>query len=404
MSGVVVTGMGLISTAGAGIGDFWNTLVKGETTYREMNDYKNNSNYRSCVGARIAGNSWEKYLNISADGQYGKASKYVIYAVLSALKDAGLSSDDLPPERTALIIGTTMGEIQAEERISELEHEKGTGSIPEDLLASYRTDNITAAVMKTLRISGPQYTVPAACAAGNYAVAMGRDLLEWGCADLAIVGGVDVFSRVAFTGFQRLLSLSPDVCRPFSRHRKGLVVGEGCGVLILEKYASAGSRRAGIRGEIIGVGLTSDRYHMTTPHPAGDGAVRSMRKALRDADLSPGDIDYISAHGTGTPANDRIEAGALGSVFGRDSIPPVSSIKSMLGHAMGAASALELIASLQMMEHGVMLPTMNYIGPDPDCPIDCVPNRTRPAKLDCVLSNSFGFGGQNSSIIIRRCN
>jgi 3-oxoacyl-[acyl-carrier-protein] synthase II len=185
-------------------------------------------------------------------------------------------------------------------------------------------------------------------------------------------------------------------------NRKGLVVGEGCGMIIMESFDAARARGAKIWGEVIGVGLSTDCYHMTSPHPAGEGAIAAMKNALNDAQIAAESIDYISAHGTGTPTNDKVETKALASVFGVDRIPPASSIKSMLGHAMGAASILEAIACLLMLEKQTILPTANYLEPDNDCRLDCVPNKPRKAKLNCVMSNAYAFGGQNSTIVIKR--
>lgn len=399
---VVITGMGVISTAGYDLDSFWNTLYNGKVTYGKMDDYKDNKNYRINIGARIKDTAWYSQLTESFDSSMGMASNYAVFCTNKALENAGLDMTMLPSGRTTVSIGTTMGEVQVEEKISELRKQMPINEIPHKLLKQYSTDNIGKNVQKAIKAKGTNYNVPTACAAGNYSITLASKLIESGQIDVAVAGGVDVFSRVAFTGFQRLLSLAPDFCRPFDKNRKGLVVGEGCGIFILESADFARARGAKAIGEILGSGLTSDRYHMTAPHPEGDGAVRAMNIALKEAQLSLEDIDYISAHATGTPINDKIEVKAMEKVFGINKIPPTSSIKSMLGHAMGAASALELIASLQMMERGVILPTVNYVEKDPQCSIDCVPNSPRASKLNYALSNSFAFGGQVSSLIVKR--
>lgn len=402
MISTVVTGMGVVSTAGFDLETFWDTLEAGRITYGEVDDFKNNSNYRITIGAVINDMSWNGNVPEDIKKHFGKASNYAVSTVGRAMENAGLKAEYLPKGRTAIVFGTTMGEIQVEEQITRLKSAGGLASVPDTLFSQYRSDNISLAVNQAFGISGPVYTVSAACAAGNYAIGLGKRLIEWGNADVAIVGGVDVFSQVAFTGFQRLLSLAPDVCRPFDLNRKGLVVGEGCGVLILEREGWRRAQEAYTCGRVIGVGLASDRYHMTSPHPDGDGAARAIRQSLNEAGLRPGQIDYISAHGTGTKANDRIEIKALAEVFGFNRIPPASSIKSMLGHTMGAASALELIASFLMLKKSVMLPTVNYETPDPECAIDCIPNEARKREMRFILSNSFAFGGQTSSIIISK--
>jgi len=402
MDGTVITGMGVISSAGTNLDDFWNTLESGTITYKEIEEYKEDKNYRTKIGARIEDKIWQCIIPNEYKLKYGRASQYCISAAASAIENANINLKDLSRLRVGVVISTTMGEIQVEEQLSVIKQREGSDRIPQELLSQYRTDNIVSALTNAFNISGPTHMVPAACAGGNFAVGFGKRLLEWDEADIVIAGGVDVFSRVAFTGFQRLLSLAPDMCRPFDKERKGLVLGEGSGIIIMEKTSSAKARKAKILGELIGVGLTSDRFHMTAPHPQGDGALRAMDGAIKEADIFPEDIDYISAHGTGTAANDKVEVKALEEIFGIGKVPPLSSIKSMIGHPMGAAGAIELIASLQMMENNTMIPTVNYSIPDPDCDIDCVPNVSRKANLDCVLSNSFGFGGQSSSIIIKR--
>lgn len=402
MGDIVLTGMGVVSTAGHTLEIFWDNLLRGHVTYKPLEEFTNNSNYRYCVGSKIEDMSWRDRVEKEYLNTYGRVSSYAISAASSAILDAGLTTEDIKSARIAVCIGTTMGEINAEERITELKYSKDFVDIDRVLLDSYNTENIGNAVRKALGLCGPVYVVPTACAAGNYAFALGKRLIEWEYADIAIVGGVDTFSRIAFTGFQRLLSLSPDLCRPFDKNRKGLIVGEGCGIVVLEKESTATARKARILGRLLGVGLTSDRYHMTAPHPEGDGAIRAMKRALEEAGLLSSDIDYISAHGTGTSVNDRIEVKAMEQVFGEDSIPVVSSIKSMLGHAMGAASALELIASIQMMHNDKILPTVNHVETDSELSIDCVPNIARDASIEFVMSNSFAFGGQVSSIVVKK--
>lgn len=402
MNGIAITGMGVISSAGTNLEDFWKTLESGTITYKEIKEFREDKNYRIKIGARIEDDVWQARIPNEYKRTYGRASQYCISAAASAIENADINLKELSKLRVAVVISTTMGEIQVEEQLSVIQQREGMDKIPQELLTQYRTDHIVSALTNVFHISGPVYMVPAACAGANFAIGLGRRLIEWDEADLVITGGVDVFSRVAFTGFQRLLALTPDLCRPFDKNRKGLVLGEGCGIVILERTRSAKARKAKIWGELAGVGLTSDRFHMTAPHPQGDGAIRAINQAIKEADISPNDIDYILAHGTGTAANDKVEVKALETIFGSRKIPPLSSIKSMIGHPMGAAGAIGLIASLQMMGNNTMLPTVNYSTPDPDCDIDCVPNISRKANLDCILCNSFGFGGQSSSILIKK--
>lgn len=402
MENIVVTGMGVVSTAGNNLKTFWDSLASGTITYGVIEEFRNDKNYRIKIGAQIKDRTWERECVKNLNGNYGLASKYAVSAVDSALLDAGLTTSDLPDGRTAVCIGTTMGEIAVEETISAVRHRDGLDNVPPNLFSQYNTDLIGGATREYLKASGPTYIIPTACAAGNYAIALGMQLLDWRKADIAIVGGVDVFSRVAFVGFQRLLSLAPELCQPFDQKRKGLVLGEGCGILILEKRSNAVKRAARIYGEVSSTGLCSDSHHMTAPHPQGKGAIKAITKAIVDAKIAISDIDYVSAHGTGTNANDKVESLALKQIFGSHTVPPTSSIKSMIGHSLGAASALEAIASMLMMKYNVMLPTMNFENTDEHCIIDCVPNKKREKKLNFVLSNSFAFGGQVSAILLRK--
>jgi len=402
MNRVVITGMGVISSAGVNLGDFWETLESGRVVYGEIAEYKNDNNYRIKIGSKIEGDLWQGGIPGDLIGKLGKAAGYCLSASLSALENADIEPGNLSKLRTAVVLSTTMGEIQVEEQLSIIKSRDGINKVPQAFFEQYKLENILSAMCDFYGVSGPMYMVPAACAGGNYAVGLGKSILEWGEADIVIAGGFDVFSKVAFTGFQRLLSLAPDFCKPFDRDRKGLVLGEGCGIVILEKESSAKARNVRIYCDLAGVGLTSDRHHMTAPHPEGDGAVRAMDSAINAAGITSGEICYVSAHGTGTPSNDKIEVKALETVFGSGKVPPLSSIKSMVGHPMGAAGAIELIASVLMMEKGIMVPTVNYCNPDSECDIDCVPNKPRKARLNYILSNSFGFGGQSSSLVIRK--
>jgi len=216
---------------------------------------------------------------------------------------------------------------------------------------------------------------------------------------MVIAGGSDAFSYLAFTGFNQLGAVAPQKCQPFDKNRAGMMVGEGAGILILETLEGALKRKARIYAEILGYGLSCDAFHMTNPQV--DGVADCMLNALQQTKLTPDDIDYISAHGTGTHHNDKTECAAIKKVFGERKLP-VSSIKSMLGHTMGAASAIEALACCLAVKSGVIPPTINYETPDPDCDIDCVPNKSRKAKLKIVLNNGFAFGGNNTSLVIKR--
>jgi len=243
--------------------------------------------------------------------------------------------------------------------------------------------------------------IPTACAAGNYAIGYGFDLIRKGDLDYAVAGGADAFSKFAFFGFHRLYAMAPEKCQPFDKNRKGMMVGEGAGILFLESLDSALRRNSTIYAEIGGYGLSCDAYHMTASQV--DGIEKTMLKALKDADIKPEEIDYICAHGTGTSGNDKNECAAIKRVFKEHSRTiPVSSIKSMLGHTMGAASAIEALSCCLTVKENIIPPTINYETPDPLCAIDCVPNKAKIKRVEAALNNGFAFGGNNSCLVFKR--
>jgi len=245
--------------------------------------------------------------------------------------------------------------------------------------------------------------IPTACAAGNYAIGYACDMIRLGVIDTAIAGGSDPFSGIAFTGFNRLLATTSDVCRPFDLNRNGMAVAEGSGMLILESLEHARQRNAPIYAEILGYGLGCDAFKMTIPDPEGSGGIRALRNALKHAEIQPDEVDYICAHGTGTGENDKSETLIAKEVFGKRACnTPMSSLKSMIGHTMGAASAIEAAACVLMMKNNTILPTINYKDPDPLCDLDYVPNEAREAELHTVASNAYAFAGNCSAIILRK--
>jgi 3-oxoacyl-[acyl-carrier-protein] synthase II len=245
--------------------------------------------------------------------------------------------------------------------------------------------------------------IPTACAAGNYAIGYGFDMIRTGRTDLMLAGGADSFSRITYMGFARLGAIAPERCQPFDKNRKGMVPGEGAAVLVLEPLEAAVARGATIYAEVLGYGVSCDSHHMTAAHPQGDGAIRAMAMALKESGRTTGDVDYISAHGTGTPTNDRVEAIAVRTLFGeRAPKVPMSSIKSMIGHTMGAASAIEAVACSLAIHTGVIPPTMNFEEPDEGSDLDYVPNKARRTDPKLVLNNAYAFGGNNASLCLAR--
>lgn len=301
-------------------------------------------------------------------------------------------------------MGTTSGEPREVERFDDLFVSKNLERVGPEFLALYPSHVIAAHIARELQFGGINIMIPTACAAGNYAIAHAFDVLRAGRASLMLAGGSDSFSRITYTGFAQLGAIAPEVCQPFDRYRKGMIPGEGAGVLVLEPLSSAIKRGARIYAEISGYGLSCDAHHMTAAHPNGEGAVRAMKQALEQSRTDQEEVGYISAHGTGTPTNDRLETLAVKQLFGDAAYRiPISSIKSMLGHTMGAASAIEAAACALAVYHDRIPPTINLKEPDPECDLDYVPNHAREHTVRVAMNNAYAFGGNNASLILKKC-
>jgi 3-oxoacyl-[acyl-carrier-protein] synthase II len=297
-------------------------------------------------------------------------------------------------------MGTTSGEPREVERFDDRFLAGTMEGLGPEFIGLYPCHMIAAHVAREVGFGGPVTMIPTACAAGNYAIAHAFDLLRSGRADVMLAGGADAFSRITYSGFSRLGAIAPERCQPFDKNRKGMIPGEGAGVLVLEPLEKARARGAHIYAEVAGYGLSCDAHHMTAAHPEADGAVRAMERALADAGLRPDDVSYISAHGTGTPTNDRLETLAAQRVFGASTRTPMSSIKSMIGHTMGAASAIEAAVCSLAVATGRIPPTMNLEEPDGD--LDYVPNQAREHGVRVAMNNAYAFGGNNASVLFRR--
>lgn len=393
---VVVTGLGVVSSVGIGWQAYWRSLLEGRSGISEVTAF-DTSQFPTHRGGQIKEFDLSRFISTASLRKYNRASQFAVAATHMALEDAGLNGEGLSKIRVGTCIGTTMAEAQAIESADALWVQRGEKSIPPRLAAQYPASTIATHISEAIRCRGLSFSIGTACAAGNYAISYGCDLIRLGRADIVIAGGADAFSRIAFTGFNRLLAVAPERCQPFDKNRKGMIVGEGSGILILERLDDAIARRVPVYAELLGYGLSCDANHMTIPDV--EGVKRVMRNALRNADLEPSDVDYINAHGTGTPTNDRTECAAMRSVFAShmDHIP-ASSIKSMIGHAMGAASALEAVATVLAVHQDTVPPTINLEEIDPECAIDCVPNIPRRHTTRIALNNSFAFGGNNACV------
>jgi 3-oxoacyl-[acyl-carrier-protein] synthase II len=401
MKKVGVTGLGVICPLGDQVAAVWKAMLEGEVGIDKL-QFIDPAPYRVKIGGEIKHRDRIDAFEKEHPGQYERAAVLSILAAQEALENAQLTTSQLEKLRTGSFLGTTMGEVQLAEKMSELNFQNRLSEVKPESFNKVQGSRIAFSVLDFLGLGGPTMVFSNACASGNYAIGWGFEQIRQGHLDMAICGGVDAFSRVAFAGFNRLLSLTPDKCRPFSANRKGLVVSEGVGVLILEDLEAAKARGAHVYCEIIGYGLGMDAFHMTSPHPEGSGAFESMQKAMSQAQLVPQDVDFISAHGTGTPANDKTESIAIKKMFGQDCKIPVNSIKSMIGHTMGAASAIEAVMTCLTLDRGMLLPTMNWETPDENCISDCVPNYSRAFEGKTALSNSFAFGGNTSCLVLKK--
>jgi 3-oxoacyl-[acyl-carrier-protein] synthase II len=402
-SAVVVTGIGVVSPIGNGVQKFWPAVLAGISGIDDIRSF-DTSGFRTHRGGEVDCLGLTEYLSPDILSQrVGKGSVFAVASTKMAIADAGIDLTTVDPVRIGICCGTTMGECQILEKVDEQFVHSRSDEIEFEGLKYYPPQLIPANVALEIGACGPIHMITTACAAGNYAIGYAADLLCAGVIDVAVAGGVDPLSRVAFTGFNSMLAVSPDMCRPFDLHRRGILLSEGCGMLVLERASSAQERGAPIYAEIAGYGISNDAYHMTSPHPRAQGAINAMRSALREADISPNDVDYISAHGTGTPANDKVETYAIKEVFQKRAFAiPVSSIKSMIGHTMGAASAIEAAVCALAIRYSEIPPTMNYATPDPACDLDYVPNTARKVEVSVALSNAFAFGGNCSALLLRR--
>jgi 3-oxoacyl-[acyl-carrier-protein] synthase II len=398
---VVITGIGVVTSIGCGRHEFCKNLTAGVCGITPVESF-DTSALSVHVGGEIHNFSAERFMPDARAQQLGRAAQFAVAAARMAIEDAGVAGRQLP-RGTGVVMGTTSGEPGVIESYNDARHSGRVDDLPARMLRGYPAQQLAAAIAREWQLAGRCLSIPTACAAGNYAVAHAADLVREGAADLMLAGGADSFSRITYTGFARLGAIAPQRCQPFDRNRKGMVPAEGAAVLVLEDADHAARRGAAIYAEVCGFGVGCDAYHMTASDPGGDGAVRAMQMALQESGFTPQDVDYICAHGTGTQTNDRMECVAMRKLFGeRAPRIPMSSIKSMLGHSMGAASAIETAACALALHTGVLPPTIGYEEPDPECLVDCVPNQARQTDPRVVLNNAYAFGGNNAALCLAR--
>ncbi|MFI9629747.1 beta-ketoacyl-[acyl-carrier-protein] synthase family protein [Streptomyces sp. NPDC052042] len=393
---VVITGLGAVSSIGVGVGEFLPGLRSGRSAAKPITAF-DTTGYEHAIGCEIADFDSGRWIRRLDPDSLGRASQFSVSAARMAVDDAGLDDDELRRSRCLTSIGTTDGESRDLDQLVETEVRRGPQHMDAGVARRVPAGRLSAAVAHELGLRRVEaVTLPTACAAGNYAIGYGYDAIRAGDVDYALCGGADALCRKTFTGFYRLGTIAPERCQPFDKNRQGILTGEGAGVLLMETLESALARGARIYAEVLGYGLNCDAYHPVAPNQ--DSVARCMQLALDDAGVKPSEVDFISAHGTGTKANDVTEAAAIRQVFG-DRTPRTVSIKSMIGHSMGAASALASIACALALTEGFIPPTINHVETDPECALDCVPNQAVDADLRVVQNNGLAFGGNNSVVI-----
>ncbi len=406
---VVVTGVGVISPLGIGIERSWKGVIEGRSGIREISRF-DATNFPVRIAGEVPDFTTEGYIEKKEVKKMDLFIQYSIVASIMALKDAGLEITPDNADRIGVYIGAGIGGLGAIEHWNNVLREKGPERITPFFIPMVIINLASGQVSIIVGAKGPNSCAVTACATGNHCIGDAYRIIERGDADVMIAGGTEsVITPLCIAGFNAMKALStrndsPDeASRPFDQDRDGFVIGEGAGVLILEELEYVRKRGGRVLAEIVGYGMSADAYHMTSPSPEGEGAVRCMEMALSDGGINPEDVDYINAHGTSTSLGDVAETQAIKKVFrGYAQKLAVSSTKSMTGHLLGAAGGVEAVFTVLSIVNNVLPPTINYKTPDPECDLDYVPNEAREGKVNVAMSNSFGFGGTNATLVIKR--
>ncbi|MDP4146577.1 MAG: beta-ketoacyl-ACP synthase II [Bacillota bacterium] len=407
---VVITGMGAITPVGNDVNAFWNSLKEGKCGIDLITAF-DTTEFKSKLAAEVKDFVPENYIDRKEAKRMDRFCQFAMVAAKEAVEDSGLDVDKINKERFGVILGSGIGGIGTIEEQHTKMLEKGPGKVSPMLIPMIIGNMGAGNVAIKYGAKAVCTTIVTACASGNNAIGEAFHKIQNGHADIMISGGSEAsITPVSVAGFISITALtkSTDPLRasiPFDKERAGFVMGEGAGIVIMESLEHAQARGAKIYGEIVGYGSTCDAYHITSPAPEGEGGARAMKIAIEDAGIRAEDISYINAHGTGTPANDKLETAAIKTVFGECAYKvPVSSTKSMTGHLLGAAGAIEAVACIKALEEGFIPPTAGYKVADEECDLDYVPSEGRKAELNYALSNSLGFGGHNATLIFKKWN
>lgn len=397
---VVITGLGVVSPIGIGKETFWQNLIAGKSGVGPITHFDATA-YSSQIAAEVKDFNPGDYLDKKEARRLVRFIQFAVAASQLAVKDAALTINSDNATEIGVLIGSGIGGLQMLEEQCKILLEKGPDKMSPFTVPYMIADMAAGFVSILLGAKGPNSCVVTACASGSHSIGEAFRLIQRGYAQAMIAGGTEAcITPLGVGSFCAARALTNNGSRPFDKKRDGFVIGEGAGTVILEELERAQNRGAPIYAEIVGYGMSGDAYHITAPAPGGDGAVRSMRAALKDAELPPEKIEYINAHGTSTELNDKFETLAIKTTFG-DHAPQlaISSNKSMIGHLLGASGAVEFIATVKTLTEGIIPPTINYETPDPECDLDYVPNQARKRSVTIAMSNSFGFGGHNATLI-----
>lgn len=406
---VVVTGMGVVSPIGIGVEEFGQALFLGKNGVGKITHF-DPSPYRSRMAGEVKNFDPYSYLLPKEVKRMDRFTQLGMVAAEEAIRQAEITDEDNDPGTIGVLVGSGVGGLRTIEREQTTLLEKGPQRVSPFLVPMLITDSTSALIAIKYGFYGPNFSVSTACATGNHSIGEAFKIIQRGDAEIMIAGGTEAaITPLGLAGFCAMRALStrnehPEkASRPFDKERDGFVMGEGAGVVVLEELEQARKRGVPIWGEIIGFGMSEDAYHITQPVSDGRGIRQAINKALEDAKISPGEVDYINAHGTSTLFNDKVETQAIKDVFGRKAYQiPISSTKSITGHLLGATGGVELIACLLALREGILPPTINYENPDPECDLDYVPNKAREVKIKIVMSNSMGFGGHNAVLVVKK--
>src|SRR5713101_4411998 len=404
---VVITGMGAVTPVGLDVASTWDAVVHGRSGIALVQRFET-SDLDVKIGGEVKNFDPTTYMDRKEARRMDRFLHLGIVAAQEAMRDSELKIGPHNADHVGVLVGSGIGGIQTVVDAAIVLHTRGPDRVSPFVVPMMLTDMLAGLIAIQMGAKGPNFGVVSACATAGHALGEAAEIIRRGDADVMLAGGSEApLTRIGLASFDSMRALSrrndePErASRPFDAERDGFVLAEAAGVLVLESLAHATRRDAHIYAELTGYGATADAYHITAPSEGGEGAARAMRLALQRSRLEPADIDYINAHGTSTPHNDRTESQAIRTVFG-EHVPPVSSTKSMTGHLIGASGAVEAIICIKTILEGCLPPTINYEHPDPECDLDYVPNVARPQHVDAALSNSFGFGGHNTAVVVQR--